>query len=90
MCRPKSEGGLGLRRLKDWNMACLARIVWMLFGGKETLWIDWVKVNLLKGRSFWIVKPCAQSSWCWKKILKLKSLVKPMIVYELGNGKTLA
>lgn len=37
LCRPKDEGGLGLKRLGDWNKACLARIIWMLFRGSDTL-----------------------------------------------------
>lgn len=29
VCRPKEEGGLGIKRLIEWNVACLVRLVWM-------------------------------------------------------------
>lgn len=35
--RPKSEGGLRLKRLSEWNVASLVRLVRMLFNGKDTL-----------------------------------------------------
>lgn len=52
VCKPKMESGLGLKRLSEWNIACLARIVWMLFSRKDTLWIAWMRAYVLKGKSF--------------------------------------
>lgn len=62
VCRPKSEGGIGLKRAANWNKACLARLIWLLFSGSESLWIAWVKEIILKGRSFWNVVADANSS----------------------------
>lgn len=56
VCRPRDEGGLGLKKLEDWNIASVAHIVWILFRGSETLLIAWVEKYLLKGKSFWTVK----------------------------------
>lgn len=56
VCRPKTEGGLGIRSLLVWNKACFARISWKLFSGTKSLWIAWVKVHLIRGRSFWVLK----------------------------------
>lgn len=39
VCRPTLEGGLGLKRVADWNMARIARIIWLFFSGAESLWI---------------------------------------------------
>lgn len=39
VCRPKTEGGIDLKRVADWNKACLARIICLLFSGSESLWI---------------------------------------------------
>lgn len=39
--KPKEGGGVGLKNLGEWNKACLARIVWMLFTVKDTFWIAW-------------------------------------------------
>lgn len=38
LCKPKSEGGLGLKRAAEWNKACLARLFWLLFNGSDSMW----------------------------------------------------
>lgn len=63
VCMPKEEGGLGLKRLAEWNVACIARISWMVYSGTDTLWIAWMKTNVLKGKSFLLVRAKASSSW---------------------------
>lgn len=87
ICRPMNEGGLGLKKLEDWNKACLARLNWMIYCRKESLWIAWIKVNLLKGTCFGVVRPNANSSWCWKKILKTRVWFRPMLQSLIGNGQ---
>lgn len=87
LCRPKIEGGLGLKRFEEWNKACLSRNIWMLFIGSDSLWIAWVKNSLFKGKSFWMVKSNTTHSWCWKKLLKLRPIIRPMIMHEIGNGR---
>ena len=31
VCLPKAEGGLGLRRLLEWNKTLYLRLIWLLF-----------------------------------------------------------
>lgn len=87
VCTQKDEGDLGLKRLLDWNIACLASIVWMLFRGSDSLWIAWVRENLLKGKSCWDVNINANGSWCWRILLKLRCTFKKMVFYEVGDGQ---
>lgn len=53
--KPKTKGGLGLKRVADWNKACLARIIWLLFNGSDSLWIAWIKAVILTGENFGIL-----------------------------------
>lgn len=53
--------------------------------GKDTLWIAWMRANILKGRSFWILRATSSSSWWWKKLLKLRSIFRTVISFEDGN-----
>lgn len=76
-------------KVVDWNEACLAKVIWILFEAKDTMWIAWVNLNLLKGRCFWTVKSSANNSWCWKKFLKLRLEVRQMIAYKVGNGQNI-
>lgn len=83
------EGGVGLKETSTWNKSSIARLVWMLFQNSGSLWIAWIHSNILKKKSFWLVKHSSNSSWIWKKILQLRPVVKPMIKFIVGNGKNI-
>ncbi|KAI8008098.1 hypothetical protein LOK49_LG07G01264, partial [Camellia lanceoleosa] len=57
VCRPKGEGGLGFKEMGVWNRAAVAKHACYLFSsGEGSMWCQWVKSYLLKGRSFWHFK----------------------------------
>lgn len=87
LCRPRSEGGLGLRRLEEWSISCISRIIWFLLAGKENLWIALIKTHILKAKCFWVINQSANSSWCLRKIIKIRAMVRPMVAYQVGNGE---
>lgn len=39
ICLPKDEGGLGLRYLRTWNKALLAKTLWNIHVKKDILWV---------------------------------------------------
>ncbi|XP_028097184.1 uncharacterized protein LOC114297036 [Camellia sinensis] len=87
ICVPKNKGGLGFKSLEVWNMAAIAKHIWFLFsGGEMSMWCQWVKSYLLKGRSFWKVKVPHNSSWVWRKILALRDKISPLIIHKIGRG----
>ncbi|XP_028118147.1 uncharacterized protein LOC114315744 [Camellia sinensis] len=87
VCAPKSEGGLGFKSLEVWNRAAIAKHIWFLFsGGEKSMWCQWVKSYLLKGKSFWKVPVPSDPSWVWRKILSLRKSIFPLIVHKIGNG----
>ena len=68
VCTPKSQGGLGLRKLDTWNEALMIKNLWNIVAGKESLWVTWV--NMFKqGRSIWDVQKDKNESCMWKSIL---------------------
>ncbi|XP_028073502.1 uncharacterized protein LOC114275708 [Camellia sinensis] len=76
VCTPKYEGGLGFKSLEVWNRAAIAKHIWFLFsGGEKSMWCQWVKSYLLKGKSFWKVSVPSDPSWVWDAI-KVKCNVK--------------
>lgn len=86
ICRPKSEGGLGLKRASELNKDCLARLIWLLLQGSESLWIAWVKEVVLRGKCFKTIDVGSNSSWSWRGLLKLRSLFRPPIACKVRNG----
>ncbi|KAH7845388.1 hypothetical protein Vadar_001417 [Vaccinium darrowii] len=87
LCSPRQEGGLGFKSMHIWNKAAISKHIWFLIaGGEQSMWCQWVKSYLLKGRSFWEVKIPSNPSWIWRKILNLRPLVQHHIKTIIGNG----
>lgn len=50
VCTPREEGGLGLRRLEEWNQVLGLKLIWLLFTAGGLLWVSWVRRNLIQPR----------------------------------------
>nr|GEW65082.1 hypothetical protein [Tanacetum cinerariifolium] len=88
ICLPKREGGLGIRCLKVFNLALMTTNIWNIVSNKESLWVRWIHMYKLKGRTFWDISPKAFMSWGWRKILQLRDIVKPFFWMQVENGLT--
>ncbi|KAH7846413.1 hypothetical protein Vadar_013777 [Vaccinium darrowii] len=87
LCSPKQEGGLGLKSLQVWNKSAIAKHIWFLIsGGKQSMWCQWVKSYLIKDKSFWEINIPSNSSWVWRKFLIIRSIIQPYIKVAIGNG----
>lgn len=63
ICNLRSEGGLGIRVLKEVNKVYGLKLIWRLLVG-DSLWDKWIKDNLLKWRNFWEISSKVQNgSW---------------------------
>lgn len=86
--KPKKEGAWGIRDIVKWNKSLNLKHIWHLFKSKgNSLWVNWVKCYHLKKRSFWFVKIPPDSAWYWRKLLKLRSIVRPYLKHRIGNGQ---
>ncbi|KAG7564362.1 Reverse transcriptase domain [Arabidopsis suecica] len=88
VCYPKSEGGLGLRRMGIWNSTLCLKLIWLLFSGSGSLWVAWHKHHHLRGKSFWSVKEKATDSWNWRSLIQQRHLAMPFVKCTIGNGET--
>ncbi|GJV47236.1 RNA-directed DNA polymerase, eukaryota, reverse transcriptase zinc-binding domain protein, partial [Tanacetum coccineum] len=48
VCRPKDEGGLGLKSLKVMNHALMVKHLWNIVSKKDSLWVKWLNVYRIK------------------------------------------
>ncbi|GJT53982.1 putative RNA-directed DNA polymerase, eukaryota, reverse transcriptase zinc-binding domain protein [Tanacetum coccineum] len=87
VCLPKHEGGLGIRRLECFNSALMASHIWKLLTLKESLWLKWIHEYKLKVRNFWDFPMRGNMSWGWRKILKLRLIIRKFIWSKIGNGR---
>jgi hypothetical protein len=81
---------LGLKKLEEWNKASILRHVWALFTRSGSLWVAWVKANLIKGRCFRLLKVSHDSAWSWRKILKLWEVAKNFLKFQVGDGTNIS
>ena len=63
VCLPFEEGGLGIKKLEQWNKPAITNHLWFLCSGQISSWTTWVHSYLLRGRSFWEVTCPGDCSW---------------------------
>ena len=88
VCTPKEAGGLGLRRLEEWNRVLGLKLIWLIFAAGGSLWVSWVRRHLIADRNFWDIQPQRRDSWIWKSLCNLRHIARPMVICEVGNGST--
>lgn len=87
VCKPKEEGGLGLKSLLEVNKVSCLKLVWRILADKPSLWVRWIKASLLRNGSFWLVRnQTSMGSWMWKKLIKYRDIAKEFYRFKVGNG----
>lgn len=86
MCKPKNFGGLGFRRMRDINMALLAKLGWQIAAGENKLWVNLLTEKYCSRYSFFNVEKGASDSPMWKAILESRSVVCKGACYKVGDG----
>ncbi|XP_022842018.1 uncharacterized protein LOC111365713 [Olea europaea var. sylvestris] len=81
---PKEEGGLGLKDMKSWNLALLAKSLWNIQHKKDMLWIHWTHQVYLKGTCIWDILPRKDHSLLFKKLLEIReNLIENVAVSQI-------
>ncbi|GJV03160.1 RNA-directed DNA polymerase, eukaryota, reverse transcriptase zinc-binding domain protein [Tanacetum coccineum] len=47
VCKPRDQGGLGIKDLGKWNEVLMSKHIWNIVSNKESLWVKWVNVGPL-------------------------------------------
>ncbi|GJZ97390.1 RNA-directed DNA polymerase, eukaryota, reverse transcriptase zinc-binding domain protein [Tanacetum coccineum] len=88
ICTPKSQDGLGIKRLGPWNEALLCKHLWNLIVKKDSLWVKWVNIVKLKDKNIWEVEIEENDCGTWKAILNLRSKIRSNAWKQIGDGKS--
>ncbi|KAL0448195.1 UNVERIFIED_CONTAM: LINE-1 reverse transcriptase [Sesamum latifolium] len=82
VCRPKEEGGLGIRDVLALNRALMSKHLWrIIIQDRTSIWVEWILTVRLRTHSIWTVSDRV-GSWGWRK-----PLILPFIEYRVGNGE---
>lgn len=88
ICKPKAEGGLGIRKLEEFELVFRLKRVWLFFYGSGSLWVPWLTNNRFGGRSFWLINDSPRFSRTVRSMLQLKQELQTFLRCNVGDGNT--
>lgn len=71
----KNEGGLGFRKVHEFNLALLAKLEWRLLTNPSSLMARVLKPKYFSTTSFLEIDVCANPNYVWRSIYDAKSLL---------------
>ncbi|KAE8675999.1 Myosin-15 [Hibiscus syriacus] len=71
VCKPKNEGGLGVRNLTSMNRALLGKWSWRFANERNSVWRNFIcsKYNIDSSRLLFDSKISPQSYWLWRSVV---------------------
>lgn len=87
MCRPKDQGGLGLRRVHLFNKALLMRLAWNMMANPIALWVQVIRHKYGCGSEGWpTVRKRGSCSNTWRGITHVWDATLKGTQWGIGNG----
>lgn len=73
------------KEIKILNIVCCLKLIWRITSSQSSLWVKWLKANLLRRESFWSVKEKTTSE-SWMVFNKAKSFQKVDIISDFQTS----
>ncbi|XP_075659071.1 uncharacterized protein LOC142628931 [Castanea sativa] len=89
LSRPKSEGEMGFKNLRQFNLAMLAKQGCRLMQDQETLVFKCLKARYFPRCHFLEAFDPPNSSYTWKSIMVVKPILQKRSCWRVGNGETI-
>ncbi|XP_030923475.1 uncharacterized protein LOC115950411 [Quercus lobata] len=90
LCQPKCKGGLGFRRAKDFNIALLAKLAWMIASNRDSLCMNLLRAKYKVKHTWFHSKLPKSASHTWKAIEKAKVIILQGACYLIGGGSSVS
>jgi len=88
ICRPKNEGGLGIRDLFTVNKSLLLNAAWKIATGKNQFLSDILKAKYYPNSSFWLAGNHSTKSAFWASITSIKNTLVNNCVIQVHKGNS--
>ncbi|XP_019197085.1 PREDICTED: uncharacterized protein LOC109190941 [Ipomoea nil] len=88
MCAPKKYGGLGFKRLHEFNVALLGKQGWQLLTNPDSLLAQVFKARYYPTTTFYGAVMGGNPSYVWRSIMAGQELVRTGYRRRIGNGRT--
>ncbi|XP_055959787.1 uncharacterized protein LOC130014852 [Mercurialis annua] len=86
LCVPKKFGGMGFKKIRDFNLAMLARQAWRFISVESNLMVKVFKAKYFPNSSFFDSKLGSNPSYVWRSIFETKKFMKKGARVRIGNG----
>ncbi|KAL2246368.1 UNVERIFIED_CONTAM: hypothetical protein Sindi_2905000, partial [Sesamum indicum] len=87
LCRPVDEGGLGIKDITTLNRALMTKkLCDIIQCDRTSIWVEWLYHDRLRDTSIWTIRDHG-GSWSWRKLLRLRIFLRPMVDYQIGDGR---
>lgn len=89
ICRPTHDGGIGIRLMKDSNLALLSKVAWLMSLSSPRPWVHCLKAKYLRNTALFTAESKPSSSWFWKGLLKSRPLISRGRCFLVANGSSI-
>lgn len=72
VCRPKQEGGIGIKDCVVWIEPAIEKYVWDITQKTDSMRVKWINHIYVKNVDWWHYNVPQDSSWYWKKICHIR------------------
>ena len=87
MCESKASGGMGFKKLQQFNLALLAKQGWRLQTDQNSLMYKVLKAKYFPRCDFVEAKIGCNPSYTWRSIIATQNIVKEGMRWRVGNGE---
>ncbi|KAL2237506.1 UNVERIFIED_CONTAM: hypothetical protein Sindi_0942300 [Sesamum indicum] len=83
-----AKGGLGFKDIAILNRALMTKkLCDIIRCDRTSIWVEWLYQGRLRDTSIWTIREHG-GSWGWRKILRQRVFLRPMVDYQIGDGRT--
>lgn len=86
LCKPKWQGGMGFRDLRDFNLALLAKQAWRIINNPNAYWVRMLKGIYFPRTDFLNASRGARPSWIWSSLCQGRSLLEKGLRWQVNSG----
>jgi len=86
ICRPKREGGLGVRDLLTVNRSLILHAAWNIATGKNPFLTAILKAKYFPNASFWTARDTQIKSAFWSSIMQVKNILIDNCIVQIHKG----
>lgn len=89
MSRPKCFGGLGFKKLHEFNLAIVGKQAWRLGINPSSLVAELLKAKYFPNSNYLDAQVGSNPSFLWRSIWECKILIKQGAYCRVGNGSSI-